>query len=283
MSTKIEWVDETWNPWAGCKKISSECDNCYMYRLLLSNDEDPEKIVAASDLHFNKPDSVKSGSFIFTCSMSDFFFDYKPLECLRLAVWSIIKSNRDKIFIILTKRPENIEKMLPVDWGSGYKNVILGITAGNQLMFDRRYMYLKRNPAVCYLVSHEPALGFITYPQDFLNLRNKAWVIAGGETGLSARPSHLFYFVKDLNQCEANGVPFFFKHWGEWIHGEQKEDGKTYLNDGRLIVPYIEKFIWPGHGESYRIGRKFTGNFLNGKQYQQYPNITIEKQQLSFF
>lgn len=28
-STKIEWCDSTFNPWIGCTKISTACDNCY--------------------------------------------------------------------------------------------------------------------------------------------------------------------------------------------------------------------------------------------------------------
>ncbi len=29
MPTKIEWTDDTWNPWWGCDKIAHECDHCY--------------------------------------------------------------------------------------------------------------------------------------------------------------------------------------------------------------------------------------------------------------
>ena len=33
--TKIEWSDETWNPWTGCVKVSEGCDNCYAERVEL--------------------------------------------------------------------------------------------------------------------------------------------------------------------------------------------------------------------------------------------------------
>ena len=29
MATKIEWTEATWNPSAGCTKISAGCKNCY--------------------------------------------------------------------------------------------------------------------------------------------------------------------------------------------------------------------------------------------------------------
>lgn len=29
MTHKIEWTEQTWNPSAGCTKMSSGCENCY--------------------------------------------------------------------------------------------------------------------------------------------------------------------------------------------------------------------------------------------------------------
>src|SRR5690242_2744359 len=28
-NTKIEWTDNTFNPWRGCTNVSPACDNCY--------------------------------------------------------------------------------------------------------------------------------------------------------------------------------------------------------------------------------------------------------------
>ena len=28
--TNIQWCDHTWSPWLGCRKVSKECDNCYI-------------------------------------------------------------------------------------------------------------------------------------------------------------------------------------------------------------------------------------------------------------
>lgn len=45
------------------------------------------------------------------------------------------------------------------------------------------------------------------------------WVIVGGESGPGARPM-LPDWVRSLrDQCQAAGVPFLFKQWGEWWHG----------------------------------------------------------------
>ena len=30
--SKIQWTENTWNPWQGCRKVSQGCKYCYMYR-----------------------------------------------------------------------------------------------------------------------------------------------------------------------------------------------------------------------------------------------------------
>lgn len=42
------------------------------------------------------------------------------------------------------------------------------------------------------------------------------WVIAGGETGTSARPMHPHWLHGLKRQCWNADVPFFFKGWGAW-------------------------------------------------------------------
>lgn len=42
------------------------------------------------------------------------------------------------------------------------------------------------------------------------------WVIVGGESGPGARPMHPDWARSLRDQCQAAGVPFLFKQWGEW-------------------------------------------------------------------
>ena len=42
------------------------------------------------------------------------------------------------------------------------------------------------------------------------------WIVAGGESGPKARPSHPDWFRSVRDQCQTAGVPFLFKQWGEW-------------------------------------------------------------------
>ena len=48
------------------------------------------------------------------------------------------------------------------------------------------------------------------------------WVIAGGESGQNARPSHPNWFRSLRDQCQAATIPFHFKQWGEYGEGSVK-------------------------------------------------------------
>ena len=84
------------------------------------------------------------------------------------------------------KRPQNIAEMLPSNWGDGYRNVWLGITAEDQSRFNQRWPLLQQIPAVVRFISYEPAIGPLCLPKKgpFPD-----WLISGGESGGGARPT----------------------------------------------------------------------------------------------
>lgn len=100
-------------------------------------------------------------------------------------------------------------------------NVILGVSVEDQAAADQRIPHLLATPAACRVISYEPALG----PLDLSRyLTEKGvdsppwvappwadWVIAGGESGPRARPSHPDWFRGLRKQCADAGVPFFLK------------------------------------------------------------------------
>ena len=57
-----------------------------------------------------------------------------------------------------TKRPQNIRKMLPSDWGEGYPNVWLGTTAEDASAYKQRAPFLLKVSAAIHFVSYEPAM-----------------------------------------------------------------------------------------------------------------------------
>src|SRR3990167_3278580 len=132
IQSKIEWTNDTWNPWHGCTKVSEGCKNCYMYRDKKRYGQDGSKIVRASNKIFVLPRLLK-GPLVFTCSWSDFFI--KDADSWRVEAWEIIKYTPNLTYQILTKRPERIKYNLPPDWP--YKNVWLGVSVENNLHRDR--------------------------------------------------------------------------------------------------------------------------------------------------
>jgi protein gp37 len=116
-------------------------------------------------------------------------------------------------WLVLTKRPQNIRKMLPSDWDTGYRNVWLGVTAENQPYFDQRWRCLQKIPAVIKFISYEPALGPLRLPKDG-PLPN--WLISGGESGGGARPMNPQWVRDIIADCGRNGVAAFHKQWGTY-------------------------------------------------------------------
>lgn len=214
--TAIEWTDHTFNPWWGCTKVSPGCDHCYA--------ETFDKRVGGAhwgahaerrtfgDKHWNEPlrwqrDAEKAGARrkVFCASMAD-VFDNRAPEGARPRLWTIIGQTPALDWLLLTKRPQNIDVAPRRAW--------LGTTTENQEELDRRWPHLRRHEAAVHFFSAEPLLGPLTLPADFLERGNRAWVICGGESGPGFRPMNPDWARGLRDQCTEAGVPFFFKQWG---------------------------------------------------------------------
>ena len=79
-------------------------------------------------------------------SLGDFWDNQVPDEW-RTEALNIIRQCRNLDWLILTKRPQNILKMLPPDWGpDGWSHVWLGATVENMTEARRRIPILLRVP-----------------------------------------------------------------------------------------------------------------------------------------
>lgn len=146
---------------------------------------------------------------VFAASMAD-VFDEEVDPSWRDDFWEVVKACPNLDFQILTKRPQNIQSMLPDDWGEhGWKNVWLGTSVEDQTRADERIPILSNIPAVVRFLSVEPLLAPVT-----LDLSHIQWVICGGESGRGARPMEPAWAISVRDQCLAQKVPFFFKQWG---------------------------------------------------------------------
>lgn len=85
------------------------------------------------------------------------------------------------------------------------------------------------------------------------------WVIAGGESGPKARPMHPAWARSLRDQCQAAGVPFFFKQWGEWAertHGTRRDLPIRYGNETVYMSP---------------LGKEIAGRVLDGREWSEFP------------
>ena len=213
--TKIEWTDHTFNPWIGCQKVSPGCDHCYAEAMM---DHRYGRVqwgphgerVRTSVANWRKPRQwakAANGSRprVFCASLAD-VFDNKAPDGAREDLFELIRATPQLDWLLLTKRAENIRKMLPPDWGEGWRHVWLGTTTEDQQHFDRRWPILRTVPAVVRFISYEPALGPLV-----LGDRCPDWIICGGESGGGARMMDP-QWARDLrDECAAAGVMYFFK------------------------------------------------------------------------
>ncbi len=227
---------------------------------------------------------------VFCASLADVFEDNErqpELSEWRKALWFLIEETPDLDWLILTKRPENIESMLPIVWdedgGNPFipENVYLGTSAENQEEFDRRWEILEHvgrsYQAPGLWLSAEPLIGPINLSGWYGagsdgNIKGPwslapQWVIAGGESGAAARPCFP-QWVRDLHdQCEEAGAAFFFKQWGRWL---PRVMGEIYENRRRIK-------LWPDENGKQSgfipVGRKRAGAELDGQRYLEFPEF----------
>jgi protein gp37 len=307
-STAIAWTDATWNCWQGCHKVSAGCKNCYMFTDKKRYGQTPDVVIRSAAATFNAPlkwakNREKYGHInrVFVDSWSDFFIE--EADAWRAEAWAIIRQTPNLTYQLCTKRPERIAACLPADWGTGYPNVWLMVTAENQPMADLRIPILLRIPAVVHGVSVEPMVGPVRLdrigeePEGYLNalaavvhcdgrgtksITGLDWVICGGESGPNARPMLPEWAESLRDQCAVTGTPFFFKQWGEWAPGacagslpSRTERTATWW-DGRWLYDSLtprqsEELHRDDAPDVYRVGKEAAGAMLDGREWKEFP------------
>jgi protein gp37 len=250
-ASKIPWTDHSYSPWHGCAKTSPGCANCWAER-------QSKRFTAHSiwgpkaerrffgyehwqqPLRWNKAAAKKGISErVFCGSMCDVFEIHQMpnvqsrLNVARAKLWAWIENTHCLDWLLLTKRPQNVERLVPVSWLNGQwpKNAWLGVTAEDQERAEERVPVLLKIPAPRRFVSVEPMLDYINMPwvwptctatweeheRDhdhgmFCDEAQLDWVICGGESGPKARPLDLRWVRRLRDECvESVNCKFFFK------------------------------------------------------------------------
>ena len=212
----IEWTRHTFNPWWGCTKVSPACDHCYAETWAKRTGFDvwgadaPRRRLG--DDYWNQPlrwdqDAAQTGrrARVFCASMADVFEWDRALDNLRERLWTLIESTPNLDWLLLTKRPHLARRLAP--WASVWPtHVWLGTTVENQLFADRRIGFLLDVPCRYRFLSCEPLLEPVDLSAHIGGLH---WVIAGGESGGRARPTHPDWTspTRTTGRCEPRGGP----------------------------------------------------------------------------
>ncbi|WP_439634999.1 DUF5131 family protein [Oceanicaulis sp.] len=245
----IEWTTHTFNPWIGCTKVSAACDFCYAEkwdhrfggnrwgphadRTLTKTWPNPRKWNRQADKTGIRPR-------VFVASLADVFDNHRSiLPGWREDLWKLIDETPNLDWLLLTKRPQNIMKMIPERWRDGLpSHVWIGTTVEDQKSADQRIPALLQVPAAIRFLSCEPLIGPVDLTGHFWGpvyltnhfcgpakpcagcSRSKLengpalhWVIAGGESGAQYRPADPDWFRQLRDQCAEADVPFLFKQW----------------------------------------------------------------------
>jgi protein gp37 len=231
--SKIEWTETTWNPVRGCTKISPGCKHCYAETFAerfrgvpghpYGNGFDPRLIPDK----LLEPFRWTAARTVFVNSMSDLFQDPIPDEYID-AVTSVMLRAHWHTYQVLTKRAERLGKLLSsrIHEGGAAKHIWWGVSVEDRKYGIPRIGQLQEAPAHTRFLSIEPLLEDLGR----IDLTGIHWVIVGGESGPGARPMRKEWVEAIRIQCDAVGVPFFFKQWGgvqKGKHGRQL-NGRSY-------------------------------------------------------
>jgi protein gp37 len=210
--SKIEWTTKTWNPTTGCNKVSAGCKNCYaekMAKRLMAMGQKKYKNNFELTLHpdtLDTPLSWKKSQVVFVNSMSDLLHKDVPNSFI-LQSTQVMNDTLEHTYQILTKRADRLPIIDPfINWT---ENIWMGTSIENSKVLHR-LDDLKKSSAKYKFLSLEPLLG----PLENLDLNGIDWVIVGGESGPKARPMEEKWVLDIRDQCQQQGVKFFFKQWG---------------------------------------------------------------------
>jgi protein gp37 len=247
-NSKIEWTDHTGNLWWGCTKVGEGCVNCYAATLakrwgkdVWDNEVREYKKQVHKDLPKWQKEAEQSGGYrrVFVGSMMDIF--EKPMSLIDskgtplINLWDkyrgpmttehlrqdffqrIVPKHPNLMFLLLTKRPSNINKYIPGSWKDNPpENVMYGATvACQQDAVDVARHFDKVNGPK--FLSIEPLIEevnmspFETWYDGPLPLVD--WVIVGGESGHNKRPFDPDWARKIRDWCKETETPFFMKQW----------------------------------------------------------------------
>ena len=122
----------------------------------------------------------------------------------------VVPSSPNLIFLLLTKRPSNINRDIPMSWKTNPpKNIMYGTSPVNQETSNTLINHLMQVRGRKFL-SVEPQLAEITL-LPWLAENKIDWVIQGGESGPHKRMFDTDWARKVKAEFQETNTPYFFK------------------------------------------------------------------------
>jgi protein gp37 len=233
-NSKIEWTHHTDNLWWGCTEVHSGCDNCYAriwanrYGVKWGNNAPRREVKSVwGNFLTQQAKAAAAGEIhrVFVGSMMDIFENPMPLSNTAGAVYEypkltntlrerffleIVPNCPNLLFLLLTKRPSNINRMIPQEWDNNPpKNVMFGASVVDTKTAVSIHRQLSKVNGLKFY-SVEPQLEFIDFSKKGL-LDGIDWVIQGGESGPKKRPFSTDWARHTRDVCAQLNVPYFFK------------------------------------------------------------------------
>lgn len=163
---------------------------------------------------------------IFVNSMSDPFHKEVPKAFID-AVFDTMESADWHTYQVLTKRSPRLRDYMSKRYADRDPpaHIWTGVSVEDR-KGAARIEHLRQARSAVRFLSVEPLIG----PVGPVDLTDIHWVIAGGESGPSARVMQIEWAREIRDACRVQGVPFFFKQWGGFRpkSGGRELDGREW-------------------------------------------------------
>jgi len=275
--SKIGWTRHTFNGVWGCTKVADGCTYCYAEGEAKRRGNDvwgPKKMrrfikSGFSDAPLWNHDAKEAGEYhrVFAYSMGDVFEE--PIPCcnhkgqplgfntdkVRKDLWRLIEHTPNLQWLLLTKRPGDIDKRIPEAWSNhgAPANVMFGTSISSPK--DLHYVHkLKANtpPGSRLFCSVEPMIEKFssnTFGQVMTDgVKQMDWIewwILGGESGPKARycnPEWFLPFLRPSSWHKDMPLPGINKPWPKVF---VKQTGSVYARANGLTGKGEDPTEWP--------------------------------------
>ena len=272
-NSPIDWTDHLFHPWTGGTAAPSSGVQVL---------QKASKAAWSQPLKWNQEALAARRRLRVACTEPADLFAPGADPLWREEFWALVRQTPYLDWLLTTRHPEALPAMLPPDWGKGWPNVCLILCIENQEKTALVPQFLEI-PARHRALALEP----LTEPVKLQpkGLKEIDGVLAGGESGPQARPTHPDWLRSIRKQCEQARVRFFFKGWGSWSPDKKfaKPDGR---NAAYFRASSKEAVILAGLPPEERLaelalradrtflfhtGTRPSGKTLDGRIYRRHP------------